>query len=141
MKPDLVVIDGGRGHLNAAIEVLSELKLQNINLASLAKENEEIFIQSQPSPILLNRNSAPLFLIQRLRDEAHRFAITHHRKRRNKIGIMSALNRIPGIGSKKRNLILNHFGSVQKIREASAEEITNVRGVSKDLAKKIMELI
>jgi excinuclease ABC subunit C len=141
MKPDFVVIDGGRGHLNAAIEVLSELKLQNINLASLAKENEEIFIQSQPSPILLNRNSAPLFLIQRLRDEAHRFAITHHRKRRNKIGIMSALNRIPGIGSKKRNLILNHFGSVQKIREASAEEITNVRGVSKDLAKKIMELI
>ena len=138
--PDLVVIDGGKGHLNAVSAVFDNLGINTISLASLAKENEEIFVRDKPDPIILEKTSEALYLMQRLRDEAHRFAISHHRERRNRIGTLSILDTIPGIGPKRRNALLRYFGSVAKIREASESDIEKIPGFNSNVAKKIMEI-
>tara|TARA_B100000686_G_scaffold343505_1_gene424475 strand:- start:504 stop:1760 length:1257 start_codon:yes stop_codon:yes gene_type:complete len=138
--PDLVVIDGGKGHLNAVSAVFDNLGINTISLASLAKENEEIFLRDKPDPIILEKTSEALYLMQRLRDEAHRFAISHHRERRNRIGTLSILDTIPGIGPKRRNALLRYFGSVAKIREASESDIEKIPGFNSNVAKKIMEI-
>ena len=98
--PDLVLIDGGKGHLNAAVEVFLELGIDDVPLASLAKEREEIFVRDTQESIMLPRSSPALFLVQRLRDEAHRFAVTYHQRSRTRKGLRSAMDVVPGIGPK-----------------------------------------
>ena len=134
--PDLIIVDGGKGQLNAACEVLRELGL-NLAIAALAKEHEELFLPDRPDPILLPRDSQALYLVQRIRDEAHRFAITFHRKRRTKSTIASVLDEIPGIGPRRRRALLREFGSVEGIRQASVEEIANVPGMTRALAEQV----
>ena len=140
--PDLVVIDGGKGHLSAVLQVFLELGLvDTVPLCSLAKEHEELFVPQNPDPILLPRGSQGLFLVQRIRDEAHRFAITYHRQRRSKGAVKSAMDSVPGIGPKRRRLLLRRFGSVAGVREASLEELTAVPGMTTRLAQKVKEYL
>ena len=139
--PDLVLIDGGRGHLGAALQVFLELGVESVPLASLAKENEELFVPETPEPIVLPRGSKALFLVQRARDEAHRFAVTFHRQRRSKASASSALDGVPGIGPKRRRLLLRTFGSVKGIREAQADDIAAVPGMTAKLAGRLKEYL
>ncbi|MBI3318586.1 MAG: UvrB/UvrC motif-containing protein, partial [Candidatus Omnitrophica bacterium] len=136
--PDLVVIDGGRGHLNAALEVLRELKL-DLPAVGIAKEFEELFLPQMTRPVLLPPSSRALQLIQRLRDEAHRFAIGYHRLLRGKRALASVLDEIPGIGPRKKQDLLVRFGSVEGMRRATAEELAQVRGISAMLAQRISQ--
>jgi excinuclease ABC subunit C len=110
---------------------------QEIPVAGLAKQNEELFIPDQSLPILLPNGSQGLFLIQRVRDEAHRFAITGHRKRRTKAGLASRLDAIAGVGPARRKALLGKFGSIQNIQKASIEELASIPGVSENLAHQI----
>ncbi len=135
--PDLVLIDGGKGQLNAALSVMREVGVGLIPTASLAKENEDIFIPLEARPISLPHSSSGLQLLQRLRDEAHRFALGYHRKVRKKRTFASALDTIPGIGSKRKRALLKQFGSVPAIREASLEELAATKGMSQSVAKKV----
>lgn len=137
--PDLVLIDGGKGHLGTAVQVLLELGIDEIPLASLAKEEEELFVPENPDPIVLPRNSTALFLVQRARDEAHRFAVTFHRNRRSIKSISSTLDNISGIGSKRRNLLLKTFGSITGIKKASIEDISSLNGFSVKVATQIKQ--
>lgn len=137
--PDLVLIDGGRGQLNAALEVRRELGLGSIPMASLAKENEEVFIPDAPPPIRIPKDSPALHILQRARDEAHRFAISYHHKLRRKGFITSALDNIPGIGPKRRRALLKKFGSVKAIKEAPLEELSQTEGITPALARKVKE--
>ena len=137
--PDLVLIDGGKGHLGAALQVFLELGITSIPLASLAKENEELFVPETQEPIVLPRTSPALFLVQRLRDEAHRFAITYHRQRRSKRSTTSALDHVPGIGPKRRQMLIRQFGSVQGVREATLEDVAAAPGMTLTLASKVKE--
>ena len=139
--PKLVLIDGGKGHLGAALQVFLELGINDVPLASLAKENEELFIPDFQEPIVLPRNSQGLYLVQRARDEAHRFAVTYHRKRRSKNTIRSSLDMVPGVGPKKRRQLLTKYGSVAKIRESSLEDLASTPGLTKKLAEAIKEYI
>jgi excinuclease ABC subunit C len=139
--PDLLMIDGGKGQLSAALGVLQEKNLEEIPTVGLAKQHEFLFVPGKSEPIALPRNSPALHLLQRIRDEAHRFAITHHRKKRGKAATHSLLDDIPGIGEARRNALLTHFGSLQKLRAASAEEITEVPGMNKALAEKLQEYL
>ena len=135
--PDLLLIDGGKGQLGVAVDVLREKNLQDIPVAGLAKQFELLFVPGQKEAIALPRNSPALHLLQRIRDEAHRFAITHHRKRRGKDATKSILDDVPGIGETRRNALLKHFGSLQKIRAASVEEIALAPGMNKAAAEKL----
>ena len=124
--PDLIIIDGGKGQLGRATKVLDEFGLYDvIPVVGLAKREEEIFVPGQSRSILLPRKSEGLYLVQRIRDEAHRFAITAHRKQRSKLGITSQLDVIPGIGPARRKALMSHFGSIDAIREASEEELAS----------------
>ena len=140
--PDLVLIDGGKGHLSAALQVFLELGLgDTVPLASLAKEREELFLPHNPDPILLPRGSQGLFLVQRLRDEAHRFAITYHRQRRSKSAVKSAIDSVPGIGPKRRRMLISRFGSSAGVKAASLEELASIPGMTTSLAQKIKEYL
>jgi excinuclease ABC subunit C len=139
IMPDLVLIDGGKGQLNAAIEVLKEIGIDSVSLSSLAKENEEIFTREQSQPIRLARSSPGLKLLQRVRDEAHRFAIAYFQKVHKKRVFTSALDEIGGIGPKRKKALLKHFGSVHFIRQATVEELAVVQGITRGLAEKIKE--
>ena len=125
--PDLMVIDGGKGQLGVAMEVLKEKNI-TIPIIGLAKRIEEIFFPGNPEPLILPHTHPALQMLQRLRDEAHRFGITFHRKLRSKQAIKSALDDIPGIGPKTKKLLKQKFGTVSKIRQASMEELTQVVG-------------
>jgi excinuclease ABC subunit C len=138
--PDLVIIDGGKGQLNAALEALDAVGM-HVPITGLAKENEELFLPGQPDPILLPRDSQALYLVQRVRDEAHRFAITFHRQRRSKATFQSRLDEIPGVGPKRKKALLRTFGSVKAIKEAPIEELSKVDGISKTLAEQIKSAI
>ena len=135
--PDLVLIDGGRGQLLAARSVLDELGLHDLPVAALAKEREELFVTGRVEPIVLPQTSPALFLVQRLRDEAHRFAITYHRKLRAKQAVRSAFDDLPGVGPKRRRALLRVFGSAKRVREAPVEQIAAVPGISRPLAERI----
>jgi excinuclease ABC subunit C len=137
--PDLVLIDGGKGQLNAALEVRQELGLGSIPMVSLAKENEEAFIPGDPQPVYIAKDSPALHILQRARDEAHRFAISYHRKLRHKEVIASALDYIPGIGPKRKRALLKKFGSIEAIKEVSLEELSQTQGITLALAKKVKE--
>ena len=132
--PDLIIIDGGKGQLGAAREALSELGLNDVDIIGLAKKQEEVYLPGKSDPILLPRRGEALHLLQRVRDEAHRFAVTFHRKRRAKRSLVSGMDDLPGVGSSRRKLLLDHFGSFDKIREASVEELADVPGISAKLA-------
>lgn len=135
--PDLVIIDGGKGQLGAAVQVMRELGVYEIPAVGLAKRFEELFVPDEDEPVVLPRNSEALYLVQRIRDEAHRFAITYHRQVRGKSSIQSALDTIPGIGPKRKKALLKKFGSVKQIREADVEEIAATVGFTKALAEKV----
>jgi excinuclease ABC subunit C len=141
IKPDLVLIDGGKGQLNAAVAAMREMGAGDIPAAGLAKENEELFIPGRAKPIVLPPSSPGLQLLQRLRDEAHRFALGYHHRVRRKQTFASALDSVPGIGTKRKKALLRQFGSLKAIREASVEELANVSGITKSLAHKIKEAI
>jgi excinuclease ABC subunit C len=137
-RPDLILIDGGKGQLGAALEVLEEAGFADIPTFALAKEREEIFAPGRAEPIVQEHNSPGMFLVQRIRDEAHRFAITHHRKVRSRKALSSPLDSIEGIGPARKRALLRQFGSVQAIREAPVEDIVAV-GVPKKLARRLKE--
>jgi excinuclease ABC subunit C len=126
--PDLVLIDGGKGQLGSALSALEELGLGSQPVASLAKREEVLFVPLREEPIVLSRTSPVLQLVQRIRDEAHRFAITFHRQRRAKRTLHSELDDIPGIGPQKRKRLLSHFGSLKGVRKASDGELARVVG-------------
>lgn len=138
MLPDLLIVDGGKGQLTRAIQVLEEFGLtEKVAVAGLAKQQEEVFLPGRPNSILLPRNSQGLYLLQRIRDEAHRFAITAHRKQRDKMGIASRLDTIPGIGPVRRKALLKHFGSIDAIRNASINELEGIGGITEEIAHNI----
>ncbi len=136
--PDLLIVDGGKGQLSRALEVIEQFGLLGkFKVVGLAKREEEMFTPGDPAPLRLPRNSQGLFLVQRIRDEAHRFAITAHRKRRDKIGMASQLDAVPGIGPARRKALLTHFGSIDKIREATQDELAAVPGIPENVAENI----
>lgn len=136
--PDLIIIDGGKGQLGRVVKVLENAGLaEKVPVIGLAKQEEEIFFPHRSNPLKLPRHSQGLYLVQRIRDEAHRFGITAHRARRSKQGMASALDSIPGVGPTRRKALLKHFGSVDKIRVATLEELMAVKGINADVAESI----
>ena len=142
--PDLIVMDGGIGQLNVLVRVLKELEVEGVSAAALAKSrvargmrkteversNERVFLPGRKNPVVLRQNSAPLLLLARIRDEAHRFAITYHKKLRGKAAVASRLEEVPGIGEARRKALLRHFGSLKRVQEASREELAAVQGMT-----------
>ncbi|HYO61615.1 MAG TPA: helix-hairpin-helix domain-containing protein, partial [Actinomycetota bacterium] len=137
--PNLVVIDGGKGQLNRAVEVMTELGVEGVTTVSLAKRMEEVFVPGEAEPILIPRGSDALYLLQRIRDEAHRFALTYHQLRRNKKMTQSTLDGIPGLGEVRRKKLLKHFGSVKRVREATLEELRDAPGIPAGVAAAVYE--
>jgi excinuclease ABC subunit C len=149
-RPDLILIDGGKGHLNIAIEVLSGLGVSEIPVAAIAKgekggeaegrgKSDRVFLRGRKNPIVIKGSSLSLFLLMQIRDEAHRFAIEYHRKLRKKKGVRSALDEIDGVGDKRKKALLKHFQRVGDIREATVEELSAVPGISPAVAKSIYD--
>ncbi|MDO8616837.1 MAG: excinuclease ABC subunit UvrC [Dehalococcoidia bacterium] len=136
--PDLVIVDGGKGQVSAAHDAMRNLGVGHIPLAGLAKRFEELYVKDVSEPIVLDRTSQALYLVQRVRDEAHRFAITYHRDVRKKSGMRSALDEIPGVGPKRKKALLRKFGSVKTIREATVEEIAATPGFTLAVAEKVL---
>lgn len=143
MLPDLLLIDGGKGQLGVAIEVLKEFDLtERVPVASLAKQFEEIYLPERSEPVILPRRGQSLYLVQRVRDEAHRFAVTSHRARRDKASMISLLDNVPGVGPKKRKALLSAFdNSIDRIRKASVDELTTVKGINAQLAETIKSVL
>jgi excinuclease ABC subunit C len=139
--PDLIVIDGGKGQLSAAHEALESLGLGDRPLVSLAKRDEEVFVWGRSEPVRMSRRSTALRMLQQLRDEAHRFAITYNRKRRTMRTVTSELMKVPGIGPVKRRRLIQEFGSVQGVRDAGEEAISKVRGFNVEQARKLLETL
>jgi excinuclease ABC subunit C len=139
--PNLVIIDGGKGQLNAARRALEELGVTDVELCSLAKRMEEVYLPDRADPVVLPRSSEALYLIQRVRDEAHRFAVTYHRSLRGQAMTASAFDEIPGIGPARRKALLDRFGSLKRLRDAGVEEIAEVEGFSQRLATRVHEAL
>jgi len=135
--PDLIIIDGGKGQLGAALEVLHRLNLENIPIVGLAKQNEELYLPGRKDPVLLPRDAQALFLVQRVRDEAHRFALTFHRQKRSASGLKSQLDDVHGIGPKRKKKLITHFGSVKQLKLATLDEIAAVPGMSRQVAEHV----
>jgi excinuclease ABC subunit C len=138
--PDLVLIDGGKGQLGAALSVLEAAGV-SVPVVGLAKENEELFLPHKKEPVVLPKSSPGLQLLQRLRDEAHRFAIGYFTRLHRREAFTSALDGIPGIGPRRKRALLRHFGSVPKIREASVDELAAAAGITRQQAEKIKGLL
>jgi len=139
--PDLILVDGGKGQINAVKEIMKEMNLGNIPLIGLAKDNEEIYIPGRSGPLVLPGNSPGLQLLQRVRDEAHRFALGYFQKVHRRSVFTSVLDGINGIGEKRKKALLQHFGSVNAIKNASLEEIANVKGMNRGLAERIKNIL
>jgi excinuclease ABC subunit C len=137
--PDLVLIDGGKGQLSSVVEVMHEVGADAVPIIGLAKQREEIFLPRRSQPVRLPYSSPGLQLLQRLRDEAHRFALSYHHKMRRRRTFSSALDTVPGVGPKLRHSLLKQFGSLPAIKEASADQLAATKGVSLKLANKIKE--
>lgn len=149
--PDLIVVDGGLGQLSVLMAVLRELGVEGVAAAALAKSRvekgmmaeeiersaERVFLPGRKNPVVLRQNSPPLLLLARIRDEAHRFAITHHKKLRGKATLSSALGEIPGVGEKRQKALLRHFGSLKRLKEATVEELIEVKGMTKKVAEEV----
>lgn len=139
--PNLYVVDGGAPQVNAAAAVLDELGVSDVAVIGLAKRLEEVWVPAEPDPVIMPRNSEGLFLLQRVRDEAHRFAITYHRSKRSKRMTASALDSVRGLGVHRRKALVTHFGSVARLSQASVEEITAVPGIGVATAKAVLEAL
>lgn len=139
--PDLILIDGGKGQLGAVLSEMQEAGAASIPAAGLAKENEEIFLPQQTEAIVLPHSSPGLQLLQRIRDEAHRFALSYHQRVRTRETFTSSLDIIPGIGPKRKRALLKQFGSIRAIREASFEELASVKSMTRKQAEKIKEYL
>jgi len=137
--PDLIIIDGGRGHLSVAKKKLDELGLHNICVIGIAKEFEHIYTVGEKEPIRLSKNSGILHLIQRIRDEAHRFAISYHHRLRDKKSSYSQLDDIKGVGEKRKKDLIKHFGAVESIKKARLDELLEAKGINKRIAKEIIK--
>jgi len=137
--PDLMVIDGGKGQLNAAVEAARTLQVEDLPIVSLAKRDEEVFLPGRSEPLRLSRRSPSLRLLQRARDEAHRFGLAYSRNRRSKRTITSELMNIPGVGPSRRRALLERFGSLAGVRTASPAELAAVPGFSRTLADRVLE--
>ena len=138
-EPNLILIDGGKGQLKIATEVLKKYNLEHIPVIGLAKEFEEIFIPQSQNPVIIPKNNEGLQLLQRVRDEAHRFAVTYHRKLRSKAIEVSELDNIKGIGKKRKINLLKHFGDIEQVKKASIDEIAKVQGLNKKVAKAVYD--
>lgn len=136
--PNLVVVDGGQPQVNAAARALAELGIDDVYVVGLAKRLEEVWLPDSDFPVILPRTSQGLYLLQRIRDEAHRFAITFHRQKRGKAMTVSALDGVPGLGEAKRKALVAHFGSLKKIKAASVEELTSAKGIGPALAAAVV---
>jgi excinuclease ABC subunit C len=139
--PNLFVVDGGAPQVNAAQAVLDELGVHDVAVIGLAKRLEEVWVPSEPDPLIMPRNSEGLYLLQRVRDEAHRFAITYHRSKRSKRMTASALDSVRGLGEHRRKALVTHFGSVARLKEASVEDITAVPGIGMATARAVLEAL
>jgi excinuclease ABC subunit C len=139
--PNLYVVDGGAPQVNAASAVLDELGITDVAVIGLAKRLEEVWVPSEPDPIILPRNSEGLYLLQRVRDEAHRFAITYHRSKRSKRMTASALDAVPGLGEHRRKALVTHFGSLARLTEATVDEITAVPGIGVSTATAVLDAL
>ncbi|HET7739139.1 excinuclease ABC subunit UvrC [Mycolicibacterium sp. 624] len=139
--PNLFVVDGGAPQVNAAAAVLEELGVTDVAVIGLAKRLEEVWVPAEPDPVVMPRNSEGLYLLQRVRDEAHRFAISYHRSKRSKRMTASALDSVRGLGEHRRKALVTHFGSVARLKEASVEEITAVPGIGIATAKSVLEAL
>lgn len=139
--PDLVIVDGGKGQLRAAAEVMRELGVYDIPAVGLAKRHEELFAPGEDAPIILPRGSEALYLVQRVRDEAHRFAVAYHRRVRGKAATASALDSVPGVGPRRKRALLRKFGSLKAVREAAVDDIASTPGYTRALAERVKERI
>lgn len=139
--PNLFVVDGGAPQVNAAAAVLDQLGVNDVAVIGLAKRLEEVWVPSEPDPVIMPRNSEGLYLLQRVRDEAHRFAITYHRSKRSKRMTASALDSVPGLGQSRRAALVTHFGSVARLKQATVEEITAVPGIGVATARAVLEAL
>ncbi len=137
--PNLLIVDGGKGQLSAAWEVFSELGVENVTLVGLAKEREEIFTVGSPDPVILPRTSESLYLVQRIRDEAHRFANTYHRTLRNKAALKSPLDDVPGVGPKLKSALLRKLGTVEAIRTATDDDLLAIKGMNRKVLVALRE--
>ena len=135
--PDLVIVDGGKGQLSSALVALNEVGMHDQAIVGLAKENEELFLPGRSDPVILPRDAQSLFLVQRIRDEAHRFAVTFHRQRRSKASLHSRLDDVPGIGPKRKKALIRHFGTLTAVKGASEQELAAVAGINRALAAEI----
>ena len=135
--PDLIIIDGGKGQLHAAVEALSELEIAEQDIIGLAKKQEEVYKPGRSTPFMLARRSEALHLLQRVRDEAHRFAVTFHRKLRAKRSLMSGFDELPGVGQARRKMLMIHFSSFERMRQATLDEIKRVPSIPANVAEKI----
>ncbi len=139
--PQLVIVDGGRGQVNAAARALAELGITDVALVGLAKRLEEIWFPDRAYPVVLPRNSESLYLVQRIRDEAHRFAITFHRSKRSKLMLESLLDEVPGLGETRRHSLLEHFGSIAQLRKSNPAEVAAVPGIGEKTATAIFRAL
>ena len=139
IMPDLIIIDGGKGQLNSALEIIRALGHYQIPVVGLAKQFEYVFLEGQSEPVILPPNSKALYLIQRIRDEAHRFAITYHRKLRHKRNLVSVLDHIEGVGPTRRKALWDAFGSIAEIKKAKITDLTAVPGISENIANNIVQ--
>ena len=139
--PDLVLIDGGKGQLGAAMSALEELGIGDQPVASLAKKEEVIFLPGRDLPVVMPRDSPVLQLVQRVRDEAHRFAITYHRQKRSTSMLVSLLDDVPGLGESRRKALMKQFGSLKRLRAASTEELMAVPGIGRRTAEAVQAAI
>ncbi|MGV0625760.1 excinuclease ABC subunit UvrC [Mycolicibacter minnesotensis] len=139
--PNLYVVDGGAPQVNAAAAVLAELGITDVATIGLAKRLEEVWVPSEPDPIILPRQSEGLYLLQRIRDEAHRFAITYHRSKRSKRMTASVLDGVPGLGEHRRKVLISHFGSVARLKKATVEELTSIPGIGAATAAAVLEAL
>lgn len=139
--PNLYVVDGGAPQVNAAAAVLAELGITDVVTIGLAKRLEEVWVPSEPDPIILARQSEGLYLLQRIRDEAHRFAITYHRSKRSRRMTASALDAVPGLGEHRRKVLISHFGSVARLKNATVEELTSIPGIGAATAAAVLEAL
>ncbi|MEV0464619.1 excinuclease ABC subunit UvrC [Nocardia tengchongensis] len=139
--PNLYVVDGGAPQVNAAAEVLDELGITDVAVIGLAKRLEEVWVPNEPDPVIMPRTSEALYLLQRVRDEAHRFAITFHRSKRSRRMTASALDAVPGLGAARKTALVTHFGSVAKLKQATVEQITEVPGIGVATAKAVLQAL
>jgi excinuclease ABC subunit C len=140
-RPDLIIVDGGKPQLSAAIAALKDIAVEGIPVVGLAKREEELFVPGWEEPVVLPGGSPSLYLVKRVRDEAHRFAITYHRELRGKAMTASVLDEIPGVGPTRKKLLIKAFGSVKRLRAATVDEIAAVKGIGREVASDVDEFL